>query len=271
MSTIETTQENLAEIDQCSQRLSDLVARLQITVLEAKEDTAEYGEKLKGVASSQTPDVSEQIRQTMVAIIEATQDMMGKNESLRAELSQFDSDIADLRSDLDEARRETTTDSLTGIANRRFYDTVMAQIVEECKVDETSLCLLVVDIDKFKLFNDKYGHQIGDQVIRFVAKNLVEGVKGKDMVARYGGEEFVILIHDVSLQDAISVAESLRQFVGKKSLVWKPTNEKISGVTVSIGVADLKKGETIDDLFKRADTAVYEAKESGGNTVAVAR
>jgi diguanylate cyclase len=128
----------------------------------------------------------------------------------------------------------------------------------------------MVDIDHFKSFNDNFGHQIGDQVLRLVARTLIEGVKGKDVAARYGGEEFVILLPDTTLPAGVAVGNSLRKAVATKDVINRSSGEKLGRITMSVGVAEFTPGEKITDLIERADAALYTAKHNGRNQVAAA-
>ena len=122
--------------------------------------------------------------------------------------------------------------------------------------------------DLFKGFNDTYGHLIGDKVLAFVAMSLKQGVKGGDFVARYGGEEFVILLPDTSLEDAVTLANNLRERISHKQLtVGKEKKQQLGKVTVSIGAACMQVGDDADTLLSRADEKLYEAKGSGRNCV----
>ena len=122
--------------------------------------------------------------------------------------------------------------------------------------------------DHFKGFNDNYGHQVGDQVLRLVARTLVDGVKGKDLVARYGGEEFVVILPDTQLQGGVIVADHLRKAVANKELINRSTGDKLGRITLSVGVSEFHKAETVEALIERADQALYTAKHNGRDQVA---
>ena len=125
----------------------------------------------------------------------------------------------------------------------------------------------MLDIDHFKRFNDTYGHQIGDQVIKLVARTLVQTLKGRDNPARYGGEEFGIILPRTSLEDAGRVGEKIRTTLSNCRLTRKGDGEDYGQVTLSIGAALYRPGEEISDFVARADTALYAAKEGGRNRV----
>jgi diguanylate cyclase len=125
----------------------------------------------------------------------------------------------------------------------------------------------MVDIDNFKKFNDTWGHQTGDQVLRLVAGCMSENVKGRDTVARFGGEEFAIILRRTSLENATKLADQIRSYVQSKKLVKKSTGDILGTITVSIGVARLAPGDTPASLIQRADACLYVAKNGGRNRV----
>ena len=129
------------------------------------------------------------------------------------------------------------------------------------------LALMLTDIDHFKAFNDTFGHLTGDQVLRLVALAVKQNVKGQDIAARYGGEEFAVILPNTTLRAALTVADHIRRAVMTKELMKRSTGEHLGRVTVSIGVAALRKGETAQSLIERADNCLYAAKRAGRNRV----
>ena len=129
------------------------------------------------------------------------------------------------------------------------------------------MALMLTDIDHFKAFNDTFGHLTGDQVLRLVALAVKQNVKGQDIAARYGGEEFAVILPATTLRAALTVADHVRRAVMTKELMKRSTGEHLGRVTVSIGVAALKKGETAQSLIERADNCLYAAKRCGRNRV----
>jgi diguanylate cyclase len=129
------------------------------------------------------------------------------------------------------------------------------------------MALMLTDIDHFKAFNDTFGHLTGDQVLRLVALAMKQNVKGQDIAARYGGEEFAVILPGTTLRAALTVADHVRRAVMTKELMKRSTGEHLGRVTVSIGVAAFKKGETAQSLIERADNCLYAAKRAGRNRV----
>ena len=126
---------------------------------------------------------------------------------------------------------------------------------------------MLTDIDHFKTFNDNFGHLTGDQVLRLVAMSVKHNVKGKDTTARYGGEEFAVILPNTNLRAAVTVAEHIRRAVMAKELMKRSTGEHLGRMTISIGVATLRKGDTGQSLIERTDTCLYAAKRHGRNRV----
>lgn len=167
--------------------------------------------------------------------------------------------------EIDEVTKRAITDGLTGLVNRRAFDEHLRRLLNETDRFGQPLALILADIDHFKRINDTWGHEAGDEVLRRVARKLVEGVRTVDVVARYGGEEIAILLPQTSLAGATDLADRLRHAVGAKPVKFK--GEEIA-VTISLGVASYPDAVPAREiLFRSADRALYEAKRSGRNCV----
>ena len=164
--------------------------------------------------------------------------------------------IRELQGRLEHAAR---TDELTGLPNRRVLFEVLAREIDRARRRDAKLAVVFVDLDRFKLINDRHGHQVGDAVLREAAAAIKAGLRTYDVVGRYGGEEFVMVLPDTDAWDGHAVAERIRQAVAAKVFAGDVR------VTISTGVADLAKGMDADRLLKAADTAVYRAKRAGRN------
>lgn len=214
--------------------------------------------------------VARKLRSTIQEILSETQNMLKKTKHLEKRLRSSSYEIAILKQDLEDVRRDATTDSLTGLANRMKFDAALQAMTTIADLEGQALCLVMCDIDHFKRFNDNFGHQIGDIVLKLVSRALTESIKGRDMAARYGGEEFAILLPQTDLQGARIVAQHVRTTISSKPIVMKSTGSKLGTITLSYGVARLHGGESPEDLIKRADEALYLAKRTGRNRVVVA-
>ncbi|MBN2802732.1 MAG: diguanylate cyclase [Deltaproteobacteria bacterium] len=166
-----------------------------------------------------------------------------------------------------ELERRATTDELTSLPNRRAFDEGLNAEVERSRRLDKPLALLMMDVDHFKIFNDTYGHQAGDVVLQIVAKSIKDQVRGCDLPARFGGEEFTVLLPHTNLEGAVIAAERIRTAVEKSVIEYE--NNKLH-VTISIGASitfGSKESRAELMLLRRADDALYEAKESGRNKV----
>ncbi len=167
-----------------------------------------------------------------------------------------------------EYMRNATIDALTGVHNRRWMESMFEQELVHAKRDNRALGLIMVDVDNFKQYNDRFGHLQGDQVLVSVAKTLRSYLRPNDMLARFGGEEFAIMLPETTLEEALELAEVLRQQVEECEIRQK-SGEELPGVTISSGVTSLAAGEDINlqNFIEHADSALYRAKESGRNCV----
>jgi diguanylate cyclase (GGDEF)-like protein len=166
---------------------------------------------------------------------------------------------------LRQAERNAHTDALTGLGNRHWMRTMFEREVTRTMHANKALCLMMIDVDNFKLFNDRYGHIAGDRVLVAVAEALREYLRPTDLVARFGGDEFAVLLPDLKLKQARQTAERIRQQVAGLS-----PSSLSTAVTVSIGLASRTGTDDVATLVQRADAAMYDAKEAGRNRVAVA-
>jgi len=158
------------------------------------------------------------------------------------------------------------TDALTGLHNRRYLDAHLEGLVKRAEENQKALSVLVFDIDHFKKINDTYGHRVGDEVLVELANRVRRNVRGFDLTARYGGEEFIVVMPDTVMEVAFAVAERLRSKIAGVEFA-PPSMDKGITVTVSIGAAMAREGESPESLVERADKALYAAKDAGRNRV----
>jgi len=148
-----------------------------------------------------------------------------------------------------------------------MFDLRLRECLKLALEEGGDVCLMMADIDHFKRFNDTYGHQLGDLVLRLVAKALTDGIKGRDVACRYGGEEFGILLPKTRLEDAIKLADQLRASIGSRRVVMRGDDRDLGNITLSLGVSCYRPGEPAGDFVQRADAALYGAKRRGRNRV----
>jgi len=164
------------------------------------------------------------------------------------------------------ALQAANKDALTNVYNRSTFEETLNREVQLAHRHNRSLSMIILDIDNFKLFNDNYGHVLGDEVIKRTAENINACVRSTDIVFRYGGEEFVALLSNTSLAGARLLAERIRQKIANNSIAY---NDCDISITTSLGISELTEGEQNASFFTRADKALYEAKGSGKNCVRV--
>ena len=154
-----------------------------------------------------------------------------------------------------------------GLFNRKTLEIKIDEFMLEDTTSSSGLCLVMLDIDHFKKFNDNFGHLVGDEVIRRVANVLKKSVRGSDVAARYGGEEFTVLLPNTPLSGAMVVADTIRSTTEQMRLKRKNSDERLPPVTISSGVSYFRRGESKESLIGRADKALYMSKASGRNRV----
>jgi diguanylate cyclase len=237
-----------------------------------KSTNADFGGSMDDVGAkiAETTD-PEELKKLITGVMSQTQKMMSENKSLEQKLQKSSSTMQELKSEMESVRKEAYTDGLTGIANRKKFDMEIETMMAEAREENQPLSLIIGDIDHFKSFNDTYGHQIGDQVLRLVARVFHDGVKGRDLPCRYGGEEFVIILPETSAENGQRVANSLREAVKAKEIRNRTTGETLNSVTISMGIAELGANETLKEWIERADKALYRAKKLGRDRVEQAK
>ena len=185
--------------------------------------------------------------------------------SLEANFIETSEELDKIRDSLKLAEQHSNTDALTGLANRRALEEFVRSAQITSMETGEPLSILMIDIDHFKKFNDSFGHQVGDQVLRLVAKVLQENVRGDDLAARYGGEELMAVLPGTAVEICAEIAERIRRRISEARLTRRATGEEISSVTVSIGVAQFRLAESAEMMIERCDRALYQAKRSGRN------
>lgn len=251
-----------------SQRIEGSLQLALSMLSTAGEEARHYTETL-GETAADLGDVTDvgRVREIIQSVIAETQEMIARSDHLERELNRSSVEITELRKLIEDVSREAMTDALTGIGNRKQFDQRLKQLVADALEQGTDLSLLMLDIDHFKNFNDTWGHLLGDEVLRLVARTLIDGIKGRDQAARYGGEEFGILLPGTRLVDAAKVAEHLRENIATKAVIKRDTKENLGTVTMSIGVSCYRPGESPALFVGRADAALYRAKQTGRNRV----
>lgn len=199
-------------------------------------------------------------------MVKIARSFMDKTEDYRAQLAKQNEEIQRLKEKIAETERQIFIDSLTNIYNRRKFNEDLG--IYTAAPSET--CVVLVDIDHFKPFNDEYGHLVGDKVIQTVAQTLERCCSRSANGAqayRFGGEEFALLLPNAGMQTATKFANEIREHVSRLNMTNKKTGETLRPITTSLGVAQHMQGDSIDSLLERADTHLYDAKNAGRNCV----
>ena len=256
------------KIDSVGSRVMDEINQVMAMVDAAAGSASTYSESLAD-AQSQLGAAKDRdgIRTIVESLVQSAKEMQRNNESLEARLTASKQEINTLQQNLEVVRTESLTDPLTGLSNRKYFDQSIDKMIAGATEHSEPLSLLMTDIDHFKAFNDTWGHLTGDQVLRLVAQSLRHNVKGQDIAARYGGEEFAVILPNTVLRSALSVADHIRRAVMSKELMKRSTGQNLGRVTISLGVAQMHRGDTPQSLIARADACLYAAKRNGRNRV----
>ena len=255
-------------IDQVGVQVMGEIDQVMAMIDAALGSATSYTESLAGATEKlgESKD-RDGVRAIIENLVQTTRTMEISNRQLEERLSASKQEINELQENLEAVRTESLTDPLTQLANRKFFDTTLEKAIAETFERNEPLSLMLTDIDHFKAFNDNFGHLTGDQVLRLVAMAVRHNVKGKDTAARYGGEEFAVILPNTVLRAAVTVAEHIRRAVMAKELMKRSTGEHLGRITISIGVATVRAGDTGQSLIERADTCMYAAKRHGRNRV----
>ena len=207
------------------------------------------------------------IKEIVLALIEDNRDMRDRLDNVRNQLEESRLQVVQLQTNLECAEEAGLRDVVTAIGNRRFFDASFMEEVEKARRLGDPMCLALGDIDRFKLVNDRFGHLVGDRLLRLFANILVQSVRGQDKVARFGGEEFALIFPGARLGEAVTAVERIRIVLESKQWTIEPSGERVGKVTASFGVAKLRADESPNDLLRRVDERLYEAKVQGRNRV----
>jgi diguanylate cyclase len=239
--------------------------------IESAHKTSEvYGQQLATASASLEAEDAGKIKVMVESLTLATRRVQQENRVLETQLADTTAEMSRLREHLDQVRREAMTDPLTDLANRKCFDETLERACADADRHGAPLSLAILDIDHFKIFNDTWGHQTGDQVIRFVASVIDRVGRKPRLAARYGGEEFALIFPEENGARAMIEVERIRTEVASRVLKRRSTNEDLGAVTLSGGVAERRRGESLASLIDRADNALYASKRGGRNRITMA-
>lgn len=256
-------------IDEAADDAQKTLQEVLKLVGEFSGQTSDYNKNVNKSLDTLTGSLDEtNVKNIVKNLIEATTTLKKSGEQMNRKLEESKTEINNLRKNLEQVTTESQRDFLTGAYNRKTFEKFYDEYSTTAKQTKGDLSFIIIDIDHFKQFNDKYGHLIGDEVLKIVARALIDSLKGRDIVARFGGEEFVVLLPETPLDIAMKVADAVRKTIASKELKRKDTGQVYGTITVSMGVAALRHtSDTLPTLTKRADDALYVSKRNGRNQV----
>ena len=263
-------------LDESSDRIqsslaSELVS-LKSVVIDQKDAGAVFAGSLSDASQTinQECQTKEQLASCVAELSIATAKMSNQLDVLMKRLEDADASIASLKQDLAESQRGMMTDPMTGIGNRRYFDTMLRQTIQSPNQKEEVRCLALVDMDKFKTINDEFGHDTGDRIICDLACKIKSFLPLADP-ARLGGDEFAIFLRTDTHEKAVETIENFRQMVSAHPMKLNDTGQMIGKASLSIGVAMLRETDDETTWYQRADKLLYEAKGLGGDRVVAER
>lgn len=262
--------ENSDKLDNISQDVRSLLTQILSLVSEADQGVEHFNCTLKEAgAALKSEDSGADLGSLVGMLLQETEGMLESSTRYKQQLINSGQEVEKLRRDLEQVKLEALRDPLTGLGNRKQLDQDMERVMEAV-VEGEQACVIMLDVDHFKRLNDRFGHLVGDKVLKFLASTLTAAVKGRDSVVRYGGEEFCIVLREITTEGAMSVAEGIRKSVQDAKLKRSETGESLGRVTISLGVTAVVSGEDAETSLNRADKALYTSKNQGRNRVTCA-
>lgn len=249
-----------------SDRLHDCVDDGMRTINQALKEHNDI-DRLKIAVETQVQNIQSALKTSQPEKKDSQESLSVQLTSLVERVQKMEKQDADIREQLEKEKIRAVTDKLTGLPNREAYSERVHVEMLRWQRYQHPLSLAVLDIDFFKKVNDQYGHQMGDKVLKAVSSSVANRLREVDFIARFGGEEFVLLLPETNAEDAQHMLNRTRERLAKTQMKSKnPGGEETKfTVTFSIGIAQFTDGDTSDDVFERADKALYEAKENGRN------
>lgn len=253
--------------------LAEALARINQTLQEALSlvsdhgaEAEAFGERLTALAGDISPE-PKRLAEVLRRLSSETSAMIARSRQTSGRISESASLVESLRAELDAARLQAVTDPLTALPNRRALDERLPGAISASEASGRPVAMLLMDIDHFKSINDRFGHPVGDAVLRRTAQTLRGVMRDGDLPARTGGEEFAALLPATTQREAHEIAERVRLAVAAQCLTIRATGTKLNDITISIGLAMRHDGETPLGWMQRADAALYRAKQEGRNRV----
>lgn len=263
-----SSEPNLKVAEDAQKEIQKILKEVLDEILHTKEFTSDYRDKLNRFTTElkKARDLDE-IQKIVSNLMLVTVEVIQASEQLKEHLAETTSKSENLQKELEKAQHEILVDPLTTLFNRKAFDRKISTYMKAFQELGNAFSLILIDIDFFKHFNDQYGHLLGDEVLKFMGSLLSKELKGKDFVARYGGEEFIILMEGTSLENAFIVADKIRKSLDGIQLKYVKTGQALGKINISAGVSMIRENDTVESLLKRADDALYLAKQNGRNNI----
>ncbi len=253
---------NVADIRDSARRITGGLESLVSSIDTIAHDNAPF---LTNDAPLPESDHGTAIRNLLQGIRRQIGDIVEQGRQFENKMASCSTHITELSRQLRENKQAAMLDPITGIGNRRKFEESLADILKRLEDFNGKISVLLADVDHFKALNDTFGHSVGDQVLRLVAKTFVNCLKGGDEVARWGGDEFAAILPNTTLDNAVAVSAYLQDTMNARSLKNRITGENMGKITLSIGVSTYRDGDNAHELIFRADQALCEAKRRGHN------
>ncbi|MCP4116655.1 MAG: GGDEF domain-containing protein [Desulfobacteraceae bacterium] len=259
---------NRAMTEKLLKEVKEILTDISRYVLATKGELTGHGDRLENLAKEldQAEDL-ETISAAVDHMIQEAKSLVQSGKHLQGRMTTSSEELASLRRQLEQSRQEAKTDALTGLLNRRGFEERLHTAMAASQSTSAPFSIIMIDLDHFKRVNDTYGHLVGDSILKAFAAMLKQQVKGKDTPARFGGEEFIIMLPDTRLAQARAVAENLRVLLATREWKHKESGRAMGRITISLGISQYRSPEPEKALIRRADTALYAAKQGGRNRV----
>jgi diguanylate cyclase len=260
---------DLEVLERLQQKLRTLLEEASSAAQTALENTGQYSIALKETRSKLSGALNlEGVQAVIEELLHETSRMQSATQTASEKLEARAQEVGLLTQQLQQAQTEAMLDPLTGLMNRRGFERAVKELFASPE-SFAGAAILLADIDHFKKVNDTYGHLLGDKVLRAIAQTVQSNIKGRDLAARLGGEEFAVLLPQTTLQGARTLAEQIRNAVSAGRIRRADGKDAPGAITVSLGVAIGKKGDSLEQILTRADVALYAAKHAGRNRVSI--
>jgi len=248
--------------------VTGILSDISMYVIETRGDLAGCGERLAALASDlrQALD-SDAVSQVVNQMLVETKNLVNSGKDLQGRMTSSSQELENLRQKLEKSKKDAETDALTGLLNRRGFESRLTREIKKAQLSGTIFSIIMLDLDHFKLVNDTHGHLVGDSILKALGTLMRQQLKGKDIPGRFGGEEFILLLPETRLQAACSVAENIRETLASREWKQKDSGKNMGKITLSLGVAQYRINEPAKSLIDRADKALYLAKDKGRNRV----